>query len=115
METALLIGAFTLLVGTSSGVVWWRLTPAQATGDRDRLAAGFDGPLRRWSSPTPPRPDEIEWMGDDAPASPWHRLARGAGLVALVAAAAAALALGLYLGGKYAFEELLRYFGSGLR
>jgi hypothetical protein len=115
METALMIGAWALLVGTSSGLIWWRLAPAQAGGGQDRLAVGFDGPPRRWTPPLPSRPDEIQWFDDhDDQPSGWYRLARGIGLVVLILAAGTALAFCLYSAGKFAVHELISYFGSGL-
>ena len=114
METALLVGALALFVTASSGLVWWRLSPAAATSDRDRRAAGFDGPSVSWTRPVPPRSDEIEWSEDDDLQPAWHRLARGAALLVLVLGAATVLAIALYVAGRFVIGQLIDQFGSGL-
>jgi hypothetical protein len=67
-----------------------------------------------WSTPLPPRSEGIEWWEDDDPPRSWHRLARGAALAVVVAGAATALAMGLYIAGKFVIGQLVGYFGSGL-
>jgi hypothetical protein len=114
METALMFGAWVLFLGAGSGLVWWRLAPAQANGGDDRPAVGFDGPPPRWTPPLPPRPDEIQWIDDHDEPTGWRRAARGVALVVLVLAAGTVLAIGLYTAGKFLVQELVSYFGTGL-
>ena len=109
-----MVGACALFVATSSGLVWWRLTPATASAGQDRRAVGFDGPPIAWGRPLPPRSDEIEWSEEHALPPAWHRLARGAALAALVLSAATVLAIGLYVAGKFVIGQLIDHFGSGL-
>ena len=113
METALMLAAWTLFVGTTSGLLWWRLAPAHA-GDSEARAVGFEGGLRRWTAPVPPRPDEIQWYEDDDGPTGWVRLARGVGLLLLIIAAGTVLASLVYMGGKYVIHQIIAHFGVGL-
>src|SRR5919198_3065816 len=113
METAFMMGAWALFVGTAAALLWWRLAPADVGGG-DHSAVGFDGPLPRWHAPTAPRPGEIEWVDAEERPTGLRRFARGVGLVLLVVAAGMVLATLLFEGGKYVIHQVISHFGSGL-
>jgi hypothetical protein len=109
----LVLFALALLVGITSGLLWWRLSPGWAAGG-SRPGTGFDGvhlprPLR-----APPRPDEgVQWTESDEQAGGLDRALTGLLLVVAIGIAAAALAAGLFVAGKYLFHEMINYVGTG--
>jgi hypothetical protein len=111
----LVLVAFVLLVGVTSGLLWWRLGPGWA-GDVARPGAGFDGLSLPSSVRTPPRPDEgVQWIDSEEERDGWSRALTGLLLVLAVAVAAAALATGIYMAGKFLFHEVIKYVGRGSR
>jgi hypothetical protein len=108
--------AVMLLVGVTSGFLWWRLGPSWA-GGAVSPGAGFDRLHLPSSWRIPPRPDEgVQWTEADAEHTDgWSRALAGLLLVVAVAVAAAALATGVYMAGKYLFHVVIDYFGKGGR
>jgi hypothetical protein len=108
----LVLVALVLLVGVTSAFLWWRLGPAWV-GDMARPGAGFDRLHLPPSLRPPPRPDEgVRWIETEDGHDGWSRALTGLLLVVAVAIAAAALATGIYMAGKFLFRELISHFGG---
>ena len=111
----LVLVAVVLLVGMTSALLWWRLGPGRA-GDVALPGAGFDRLHLPSSMRLPPRRDEgVQWIESDEEHDGWNRALTGLLLVVAVVIAAAALATGIYMAGKFLFHEAISHFVRGSR
>ena len=112
----LVLVAVMLLVGVTSGFLWWRLGPDWA-GGAVRPGAGFEVLHFPSSMRPPPSPDEgVRWTDADVDRPDvWSRTLTGLLLAVAVGIAATALATGIFVAGKYLFHLVIHYFGRGAR
>jgi hypothetical protein len=111
----LVLVAVVLLVGVTSGLLWWRLGPGWAGGVA-LPGAGFDRPHLPSSMRPPARPDEgVGWSEYEYERDGWSRALTGLLLVVSVVIAAALLATGIFMAGKFLFHEVISHFGRGSR